>query len=126
LVHAPHGKLLVDHHYYTFSSIFFYTNRDALLVNGRIKNMEYGSYSPGAPNIFIDDSQLKSIWESAGRCYLVASESAMPRLVLLVGAERLTPLAASGGKIVLTNQPLAAAQPGALSRVLPQESLALP
>jgi 4-amino-4-deoxy-L-arabinose transferase-like glycosyltransferase len=126
LLHAPDGKLLVDHHYYTFSSIFFYTNRDALLVNGRIKNMEYGSYAPGAPNIFIDDSQLKSIWESPGRCYLVASESAMPRLVLLVGAERLTPLAASGGKIVLTNQPLAAAQPGALSRVLPQESLALP
>ena len=29
LLHAPDGKLLVDHHYYTFSSIFFYTNRDA-------------------------------------------------------------------------------------------------
>ena len=76
-------------------------------MNGRIKNMEYGSYAPGAPNIFIDDSQLKNIWESPGRCYLVASESAMPRLVLLVGAERLNTLAASGGKLVLTNQPLA-------------------
>jgi 4-amino-4-deoxy-L-arabinose transferase-like glycosyltransferase len=126
LLHAPEGKLLVDHHYYTFSSIFFYTNRDALLVNGRIKNMEYGSYAPGAPNIFIDDSQLKDIWLSPGRCYLVASDSAMPRLVLLVGAERLNQLATSGGKLVLTNQPLAAAQPGPLSRVLPQVSLALP
>ena len=28
LRHAPPGKLIVDHHYYTFSSIFFYTNRD--------------------------------------------------------------------------------------------------
>ena len=70
LLHAPEGKLLVDHHYYTFSSIFFYTNRDALLVNGRIKNMEYGSYAPGAPNIFVDDSQLKDIWLSPGRCVL--------------------------------------------------------
>jgi hypothetical protein len=126
LLHAPDGKLLVDHHYYTFSSIFFYTNRDALLVNGRIKNMEYGSYAPGAPNIFVDDSQLKDIWLSPGRCYLVASDSAMPRLVLLVGAERLNTLAASGGKLVLTNQPLPAPPPGPLSRVLPQESLALP
>ena len=31
------GKLIVDHHYYTFSSVFFYTNRDALLLNGRIQ-----------------------------------------------------------------------------------------
>ena len=126
LLHAPDGKLLVDHHYYTYSSIFFYTNRDALLVNGRIKNMEYGSYAPGAPDIFIDDSQLKSIWESPGRCYLVASESAMPRLVLLVGAERLNTLASSGGKLVLTNQTLDGARPGTISRLLPQESLALP
>jgi hypothetical protein len=50
----------------------------------------------------------------------------MPRLVLLVGVERLNPLAASGGKMVLTNQPLAAAQLGPLSRVSPQVSLALP
>ena len=29
LLRAPEGKLIVDHHYYTFSSIFFYTNRDS-------------------------------------------------------------------------------------------------
>ena len=28
LLRAPPGKLMVDHHYYTFSSVFFYTNRD--------------------------------------------------------------------------------------------------
>jgi len=79
LLQAPPGNLLVDHHYYTYSSIFFYTNRDALLVNGRIKNMEYGSYAPGAPNVFIDDSQLQTLWLSPGRCYLVASESAIAK-----------------------------------------------
>jgi len=117
LLQAPPGNLLVDHHYYTYSSIFFYTNRDALLVNGRIKNMEYGSYAPGARNVFIDDSQLQTLWLSPGRCYLVASESAMPRLVLLVGKGRLNQLAASGGKLVLTNLSLSGAPP--------QESLAL-
>ena len=48
----PPGKLIVDHHYYTFSSVFFYTNRDALLLNGRFNNLVYGSYAPGAPNVF--------------------------------------------------------------------------
>ena len=49
LLEAPPGKLIVDDQYYTFSSIFFYTNRQALLLNGRVNNLEYGSYAPDAP-----------------------------------------------------------------------------
>ena len=66
LLSSPPGKLIVDHHYYTFSSIFFYTNRTALLLNGRFNNLVYGSYAPGAPNVFIDDAQWKSMWLAAG------------------------------------------------------------
>ena len=29
----------MDHHYYWFSSVFFYTNRTALLLNGRFNNL---------------------------------------------------------------------------------------
>jgi len=32
LLRSPDGKLIVDHHYYTFSSVFFYTGRTALLA----------------------------------------------------------------------------------------------
>lgn len=103
LLHAPPGKLIVDHHYYTFSSIFFYTDRDALLLNGRFNNLIYGSYAPGAPNVFIDDEQWKKMWLTEARCYLVASRSAMPRLEKLVGLERLIVIADSGGKLVLSN-----------------------
>jgi len=107
ILRSPAGKLIVDHHYYTFSSIFFYTNRDALLLNGRINNMIYGSYAPGAPDIFINDEQWKKIWQSPERCYLVASGSALPRLQKLVESGRLRVVAESGGKLVLTNLPLA-------------------
>ena len=108
LNHAPPGKLIVDHHYYTFSSVFFYTGRDAPLLNGRINNLVYGSYAPGAPNIFPDDQQWKQIWLAPSRCYLVASQSAMPRLEKLVGHDRLNIIAASGGKVLLSNQPVSA------------------
>jgi hypothetical protein len=102
----PPGKLIVDHHYYTFSSIFFYTNRTALLLNGRFNNLVYGSYAPGAPNVFIDDEQWKAMWLQPGRCYLVITQNAVSRLGNLVDPALLTVAARSGGKLLLTNHPL--------------------
>jgi Dolichyl-phosphate-mannose-protein mannosyltransferase len=104
LLRAPAGKLIVDHHYYTFSSIFFYTNRDALLLNGRFNNLVYGSYAPDAPNAFLNDEQWKNMWLGPERCYTVLSETARTRLEKLVGADRLNILAESGGKLILCNQ----------------------
>jgi 4-amino-4-deoxy-L-arabinose transferase-like glycosyltransferase len=106
---APPGTLIVDHHYYTFSSIFFYTNRSALLLNGRYMNLEYGAYAPGVPDVFIDDAQFRNLWLRPATVYIVAKESAVPRLENLVGHEQLHILAASGGKLVLTNRVLTAA-----------------
>jgi hypothetical protein len=101
---SPEGELIVDHHYYTFSSVFFYTNRSALLVNGRIQNMVYGSYAPGAPDIFIDDAQWRDLWLSPRRYYLVADESQRPRFERLAGRGGLYIVAQSGGKMLLTNR----------------------
>jgi len=101
---APRGELIIDHHYYTFSSVFFYTGRDALLLNGRFNNLVYGSYAPGAPDIFIDDAQWKSLWLSPHRYYLVASQAQQARFAGLVGNDRLFPVAESGGKMLVTNQ----------------------
>jgi 4-amino-4-deoxy-L-arabinose transferase-like glycosyltransferase len=100
---APPGTLIVDRHYYTFSSVFFYTNRSALLLNGRRINLEYGSYAPGAANVFIDDSQFRELWLRPETAYIVANQSAVARLEGLVGHDQLHVLAASGGKVVLTN-----------------------
>jgi hypothetical protein len=105
----PAGKLVVDRQYYTYSSVVFYTDRDVLLLNGRRNNLEYGSYAPGAPDVFIDDPQFAKLWLRPERYYLVASESALPRLKNLVASTRLIIVAKSGGKFVMTNQPLAAA-----------------
>jgi 4-amino-4-deoxy-L-arabinose transferase-like glycosyltransferase len=106
LMRAPAGKLIIDHHYYTFSSVFFYTNRDALLLNGRFNNLVYGSYAPGAPDIFIDDAEWQKLWLAPERCYIVASETARPRFEKLVGAANLYMLIESGGKLILSNHHL--------------------
>jgi len=106
VLQSPPGKLIVDHHYYTFSSMFFYTNRDALLLNGRWNNVEYGSYAPGAPPVFIDDPALKNLWREPRRYYLVAYSSEVPRFDKLMGHDELNIVAISGGKILLTNHPV--------------------
>jgi len=111
LVRAPAGKLIVDHHYYTFSSVFFYTGRSALLLNGRFNNLVYGSYAPGAPDVFINDQQWKKMWLGPERCYLVISNFALPRLEKLVDRAFLQVVQASGGKVLLTNQLIEQAHP---------------
>src|SRR5580700_2632192 len=84
IMKSPEGTLIVDHHYYTFSSVFFYTNnynnRGALLLNGRFNNLVYGSYAPGTPNVFIDDAQWKTLWLQPDRYYLVITRNAAERL----------------------------------------------
>jgi len=107
LLQSPPGELVVDHHYYTYSSIFFYTNRKAWLRNGRINNLVYGSYAPDAPDVFLNDRQFHDLWLRPGRCYLVVANTGITKLRQLVGADQLHTVLSSGGKSVLTNQPIA-------------------
>jgi 4-amino-4-deoxy-L-arabinose transferase-like glycosyltransferase len=106
LQRSPRGDLIVDHHYYTFSSIFFYTNRTGWLLNGRFNNLVYGSYAPGAPDVFLNDAQWKDRWLGGERYYLVATESERPRFEKLVDPSALFVVAQSGGKMLLTNRAL--------------------
>ena len=106
LLRSPTGELIVDHHYYTFSSIFFYTNRKALLLNGRFNNLVYGSYAPGAPSIFINDADFRRVWHETKRYYIVAELPGVQRVKSLVGQAGLNVVAMSGGKFLLTNHPL--------------------
>jgi hypothetical protein len=103
---SPDGTLIVEHHYYTFSSVIFYTNRTALLLNGRRQNLEYGAYAPGAPNVFIQDSDFANFWLTPQRFYIVSSQNAVGRLEELVGRTQLALVAESGGKYLFTNHPL--------------------
>jgi len=101
---APPGQLVVDDQYYAFSSVFFYTNRNALLLNGRVNNLDYGSYAPGAPNVFLDDAGFQRLWTTPERYYLVAAAPAVPRFEKLVGKDQLRLVLASGGKFLYSNR----------------------
>ena len=87
--------------------MFFYTNRPALLLNGRYNNLLYGSYAPGAADVFIDDAKFQELWTQPGLKYLVARDPTAPRIESLVGAENMHILYTGGGKFLASNQPVA-------------------
>jgi 4-amino-4-deoxy-L-arabinose transferase-like glycosyltransferase len=101
---APSGRVVVDNQYYAFSSVFFYTNTRALLLNGRVNNLEYGSYAPGAPQVFLNDAQFAELWRSGERTYLFVENPRLEALAGLVGRENLHAVKESGGKSLLVNQ----------------------
>jgi len=104
LEQAPPGQLIEADAYYAFSSVFFYTNRTALLLNGRRDNLEYGSYAPGAPQIFIDDEKFEALWAQPKRCYLLAYGSDLPHLAQMV--PRLHIVARNADNYLLSNLPV--------------------
>jgi len=106
LAKSPEGKLIIDRNLWSLSSIAFYLDRDALILNGRYHNLEYGSYAPGAPDVFIDDARFKRLWLDSQRCYLVTYQPKLQQFKDMVGPEHLEIVAAGGGKLVLTNHPL--------------------
>ena len=105
LQHAPEGRLILNGQYYSFSSVFFYTNRRALLLDGRANNLEYGSYAPGSPPVFVDAPQFVRLWLGSERMYVLSNDVDVPHLTTLVGSSRLHQVAESGGKFLLSNQP---------------------
>ena len=103
LNHAPEGGLMIDDPYYEMSGLFFYTNRTALILNGRKNNLEYGSYAPDAPKVFIGDAEFVARWNSPDRWYVASEDEKRRHLQDLVGADALHPLASSGGKTIYSN-----------------------
>ncbi|PYV37398.1 MAG: glycosyl transferase [Acidobacteria bacterium] len=97
------GQLILEGHYYPASSVVFYTNRPALLLNGRVDNLAYGAAEPGAPPVFIEDNDLVGLWQGNRKLYLVASLESRSRLERLLGTVHL--FAERGGKCVLSNLP---------------------
>jgi 4-amino-4-deoxy-L-arabinose transferase-like glycosyltransferase len=106
LLRAPKGDLVINGAYYAFSSVFFYSGRKALLWNGRRDNLEYGSYAPGSPPVFIDDRQFQSLWNSPDRYFVLSDGDGKPHLQHSVESARLFLVAESGGKTLYSNLPI--------------------
>jgi 4-amino-4-deoxy-L-arabinose transferase-like glycosyltransferase len=103
LLAQPPGKLIVHGYYYQFSSVPFYAQTSPLLLSSRRQNLDYGAAAPGAPALFLNDSQFAALWTSPERYYFVASQPEANRIENLVGSEHFETVLSSGGKVLLRN-----------------------
>ncbi len=103
LLQLPPGKLITSDQYYPFSSVFFYAHTNTYLLNGRINNLEYGSYAPGAPHVFLDNTGLVRMWHSEPHCYLLVEHEFLPAIEQVIGPQNFKIVKESGGKFLLSN-----------------------
>ena len=102
----PQGDVIIEGDYNSRSSIAFYHQDHALILNGRYFVLEYGSYAPDAPKVFIDDQDFLGIWKQPGRYYLVTTNELVPRIKTLTKDLPLYEIKSAGGKTLLSNQPV--------------------
>jgi 4-amino-4-deoxy-L-arabinose transferase-like glycosyltransferase len=92
------------------SSVIFYTQRQAYLVDGRSSSMIWGSYYPDAPKIFLTDRQLQEMWGKGPRKFLFVPPDYSEHVdALLHGRSWL--VQELSGKQLLTDRPLPVPHP---------------
>jgi len=104
---APRGQLIIYGNHNAISSLLFYSEDKCLMLNGRYFNLEYGSYAPDAPPVFINDDDFARLWSRPERWYLALSDDDLSHVQKVVTRDRLHRVAAVGGKSLFSNLEIA-------------------
>jgi 4-amino-4-deoxy-L-arabinose transferase-like glycosyltransferase len=87
------------------SSLLFYTRRQALLVNGRVSSVLWGSNYPDAPHVLISDADLLALWGTGPRRFLFVPGEVHAHVAALLGP-RAYLLQELSDKALYTDRPL--------------------
>ncbi len=100
----PRGTVIVCGKYNPLSSVFFYSQDKALQNDADVDILEYGSLAPNAPQISISDDEMKRLWNSSQRVYIIAKAPKLSHLESVLGQLKLHIALQSADKYLLTNQ----------------------
>ena len=107
----PGDKIVVYGEYDAASSIGFYTRQQILMFNGQYNGLEFGSYYPDAPRIFLNDRTFWPVWRGNERVFFVVPPE-QTRVALVRMPPNETYLFASlGGKEIYVNHPISPNEP---------------
>lgn len=101
----PNAKIIFNGEYETGSSIAFYTNKQVLLLNGKVTGMAFGSTYPDAPKIFLEAEDVRRLWQGSERIFFFTEDSKKERALKAIEGLAVYSLANRGGKSVLMNRP---------------------
>jgi hypothetical protein len=100
---APGDLVVINGEYQGGSSIGFYLPQKVLLLNGRMTGLEFGSYYPDAPPVFIDNAEMTRLWQGERRVFLFVYDDRFEEVKSLLAGE-IHRIAAIGGKSVYSNR----------------------
>jgi 4-amino-4-deoxy-L-arabinose transferase-like glycosyltransferase len=101
---APGDMVVINGEYQCGSSIGFYLPQKVLLLNGRMTGLEFGSYFPDAPPVFIGDGEIAQLWNGERRVFLFTHDGDFEKVRSVVKGEMFR-LAAAGEKSIYSNRP---------------------
>ena len=114
----PEDQIVIYGDFYGGCTVSYYTHRKTWLYNGRYYGLEFGSYYPDAPKIFLTDNDFPQFWHpaptlpnSGRRVFLFVPEHKRREALVRLPPDSTYVLAESGGKAVYVNQPLWPDQP---------------
>jgi len=107
----PEDQLLLYGDFYKSCTVSFYTHRKAWIWNGRYNALEFGSYYPDAPKIFLTDQGFPAFWRGPYRVFLAVPGLYRREALLRLPADSTYLLASQGGKAVFVNQRVTPGQP---------------
>jgi 4-amino-4-deoxy-L-arabinose transferase-like glycosyltransferase len=104
--YQPGDVIVVNGKYEWGSTLNFYTGVQLHVLNGRDGNLWFGSFFPGAPQIFEDDTSFAGLWNGPHRVFLFTEDFLADRALRNVDPRSVHTFAHQGGKLALTNRPV--------------------
>ena len=101
----PEDKIVVNGKYEIGSTLNYYTGRELYVLNGHDGNLWFGSFFPGAPNIFLDDQSFARLWNGPNRVFLFTEDYVKDEVLQDLDPNIVFVFAREGGKTVFTNRP---------------------
>jgi hypothetical protein len=101
----PEDKIVVNGKYEVGSTLNYYTGRELDVLNGRDGNLWFGSFFPGAPDIFLDDQSFARLWNGPNRVFLFTEDYVKDQALQDLDPSTVFVFAREGGKTVFTNHP---------------------
>jgi 4-amino-4-deoxy-L-arabinose transferase-like glycosyltransferase len=107
----PDDQVVIYGEFYGGPTLAFYLHRKTWLFNGRYNGLEFGSYFPDAPQIFLTDRDFPTFWRGPKRVFLFAPQHWRNAALVRLPADATWLVAEIGGKAIYSNRPLTPDQP---------------
>jgi 4-amino-4-deoxy-L-arabinose transferase-like glycosyltransferase len=106
----PGDAIVINGKYERGSTLNYYTGQQVYVLNGRDGNLWFGSFFPGAPDVFLDDDSFARLWSGTNRVFFFTEDYMEDAALRNLDPATVFVFAMQGGKFVVTNRRVAPLQ----------------